>query len=305
VIAVGKRLLYGATVIWLAATLAFIALRVLPGDALLSQLSQAGVEESAIQQQRAAAGLTDPIPVQYGRFWAGLLRGDFGTSLLSGQRVTEMIRQQLPPTLVLAVSALALAVVLGISLGYLGALDAAWGLPELARFLMNAALSTPIYWTGTLAIYVFTVQLDLLPSGGAGGVSQLVLPVLVLGFHTSGAVGRVVQASLRDVRSADYVRGARAKGLTETHIALHHVLRAGLLPVITVVALQAGFLLSGVVITESLFARPGLGKLLLDSTLRQDYPVVQGIVVLSAVVYTLLNTAADVVYALADPRVTV
>jgi peptide/nickel transport system permease protein len=300
-----SRLLHSMFVIWLAATLAFIALRVLPGDALLSQLSQAGVEETVIQQQREAAGLTNTIPVQYVRFLVGLVRGDLGTSLLSGQHVTEMIAQQLMPTVVLALGALALALLLGVSLGYLGALDGASGLPGIARFLMNAAISTPIYWTGTLAIFVFTVQLNLLPSGGAGRLSQLVLPVLVLGFHTSGSIGSVVQASIRDVRGADFVRGARAKGLTETHIALRHVLRAGLLPVMTVVALQAGFLLSGVVVTESLFARPGLGKLLLDSTLRQDYPVVQGIVVLSAIFYTLLNTTADVLYSLADPRVTI
>ena len=155
----------------------------------------------------------------------------------------------------------------------------------------------PLYWTGTLAIYVFAVQLNGLPTNG------IVLPVAVLGLHTAGAVGQVVRADVRAALTLDFVRTARAKGLSETRVIVYHVLRAGLLPVVTVIALQAGFLLGGVVITESLFVRPGLGRVLLNATLRQDYPVVQGIVVLGALVYTLLNAAADVFYRLLDPRI--
>ena len=171
---------------------------------------------------------------------------------------------------------------------------------NIARLILDLSLSMPLYWTGTLAIYIFAVQLNWLPTSGA---NNLTLPAVVLAFHTAGAVGQVVRASVYDTLSLDFVRTARAKGLRESQVILRHVLRAALLPTVTVIALQAGFLLGGVVITESLFVRPGIGRLLLNATLRQDYPVVQGIVILGALVYTLLNASADLAYHLLDPRV--
>ncbi len=288
------RLLLGTlATLWLAATLAFFALRLLPGDAVQTQLQESGASAEIIAQRRAALGLDDPPLAQYGRFLGGLLRGDLGVSLLDGQPVSQIIGQQLAPTVVLAVSALIVAAAAGVTLGTLAALDGFGG----ARLLLDLALSVPLYWTGTLAIYVFAVQLNGLPTNG------IVLPVAVLGLHTAGAVGQVVRADVRAALTLDFVRTARAKGLSETRVIVYHVLRAGLLPVVTVIALQAGFLLGGVVITESLFVRPGLGRVLLNATLRQDYPVVQGIVVLGALVYTLLNAAADVFYRLLDPRI--
>lgn len=298
-----RRLAWGALVMWLAATLAFFALRVLPSDAITVQMLDSGAPPEAVDALRAELGLTAPLPVQYGHFLTGLLRGDLGISLLSGQPVAELIALNLWPTVTLALSALVVAVLVGLTLGLLaGAVKPRWR-AGLARFTIDLALSTPIYWTGTLAIYVFTVQLALLPSGGSGRLSQLVLPSVVLGFHSAGAIARVVAQEVRQQRQSDFVRVARAKGLTERRILLVHVLRASAVPVLTVITLQAGFLLSGVVVTETLFVRQGLGRLLLDSTLRQDYPVVQGVVVLSAVVYTVLNTLTDVAYGLLDPRV--
>jgi peptide/nickel transport system permease protein len=297
-----RRLAWGALVMWLAATLAFFALRVLPSDAITVQMLDSGAPPEAVDALRAELGLTAPLPVQYGHFLTGLLRGELGVSLLSGQPVAELIALNLWPTVTLALSALVVAVLVGLTLGLLaGAVKPRWRV-GLARFIVDLALSTPIYWTGTLAIYVFTVQLALLPSGGSGRLSQLVLPSIVLGFHSAGAIARVVAQEVRQQRQSDFVRVARAKGLTERHILLAHVLRASMVPILTVITLQAGFLLSGVVVTETLFVRQGLGRLLLDSTLRQDYPVVQGVVVLSAMVYTFLNTLTDVAYGLLDPR---
>src|SRR5690606_34229114 len=154
-----------------------------------------------------------------------------------------------------------------------------------------------------IAIFVFTVQLNLLPSAGAGRLSQLILPAGVLGFHTAGAIGQVIEASIRETLKMDFVRTAYAKGLRERAVMVRHVLRASLLPAVTVIAVQAGFLLGGVVITEALFNRPGIGSILLDATLLQNYPVVQGIVVWSAIVYALMNGLADLLYRLLDPRV--
>ncbi len=279
--------------LWLAVTLAFFALRMLPGDAVQVQLQESGASAETIAQRRGALGLDQPVLAQYGRYLVGLLRGDLGVSLLDGQPVAEIIGQQFAPTLALATCALLVAAALGITLGTLAALDRF----ALARLLLDLSLSVPLYWTGTLAIYLFSVRLDWLPATG------LFLPVAVLGFHTAGAVGQVVRADVRETLALDFVRTARAKGLREARVIVRHVLRAALLPVITVIALQAGFLLGGVVITESLFVRPGIGRVLLNATLRQDYPVVQGIVVLGALVYTLLNAAADLCTHLVDPRV--
>ncbi len=284
-------------ILWLAVTLAFFALRVLPGDAIDTQLRDTGASAATINERRAALGLTDPLGEQYFRYLSGLLRGDLGVSLLDGRPVTEIIVEQFAPTAALALSALLIASLGGIGLGTLAALDTS--LSGLARLLLDLSLSLPLYWTGTLAIFVFAVQLNWLPSGG----SNVILPAAVLGFHTAGAVGQVIRVNVGEVMALDFVRTARAKGLSEGQVVLHHILRASLLPAVTVIALQAGFLLGGVVITESLFVRPGIGRVLLNATLRQDYPVVQGIIVLGAVIYTVLNTAADLLYRLIDPRV--
>ena len=280
--------------LWLAATLAFFALRVLPGDAIQAELQSSGASAQTIAERRAALGLDDPLLAQYGRFLLGITRGDLGVSLLDGRPVSEIIGQQIPPTLTLALSALVVASFGGIALGTLAALGS-----PLARLILTLSLTTPLYWTGTLVIYIFAVRLDWLPTSGANNV---ILPAAVLGFHSAGAVGQVVRANVRDMLGQDFVRTARAKGLRESRVIVRHVLRTALLPVVSVIALQAGFLLGGVVITESLFVRPGLGRVLLDATLRQDYPVVQGAVVVGALTYTLVNALADVTSRLLDPR---
>jgi peptide/nickel transport system permease protein len=285
-------------VIWAAATLAFFALSVLPGDAITNQLTQSGADASIIQQRREALGINEPVSIRYLHFLRNAIRGDLGASLLSGEPVTEAILRSVPPTFSLAISALIVAVAAGILWGTMAALYLP-AISFMSRSLINLALSMPIYWTGTLAIYAFTVQLGL----PASQWSQ-VLPVIVLGFHTAGAIGRVTQGSIRDALQADFVRTARAKGLRERRVIGVHVLRAALPPAVSVIALQAGFLLSGTVITETLFVRPGLGRLLLDAVIQQDYPIVLGVVILSAVIYVLTSIAAELVLRVFDPRVT-
>lgn len=289
-------------IVWLAATLAFFMLRVIPGDAIQTQLVESGASAATIAERRAAAGLDQPLFTQYWRFLGGLLRGDLGVSLLDGRQVSAIIGEQLEHTVTLAGSALLIALALGVALGCTAGLDLGWGISTVSQTLISLGLSVPIYWTGTIAIFIFTARLGWLPSGGAGRLSNLIMPALVLGFHTAGTIGQVVQAGVREVRQAEFVRTARAKGLPKRTIVLRHILRASLLPLITVVAVQAGFLLSGVVITEALFSRPGLGSVLLDATLRQNFAVVQGVVVWSALVYALLNGLADVLYHVVDPR---
>jgi peptide/nickel transport system permease protein len=286
-----RQIFSAIVVIWLAVTLAFGALRLLPGDALEAQLLDSGAGDDVIADRRAQLGLDAPMIVQYGQFLGGLLRGDLGYSLLNGEPVSEAIGVRLAPTVVLATSALVIAAGLGIGLGVSAGLG-----NGLAKNIVSLSLSMPIYWTGTLVIYaasMFSLMND---------ASQSILPIGVLGFHAAGAIGRVLQSQVSDILHADYIQTARAKGLHERIVIGRHILRIALLPVVSVIALQAGYLLTGTVITESLFARPGIGRLLVERTLAQDYPVVQGIVVLAAIVYTLVNTLADGVQRLLDPR---
>ncbi len=297
-----RRLLTTLVVIWAAATLAFVALRLVPGDAIDATLAQAGAAESEIAVRRAALGLDAPPLEQYLAYMRGLLRGDLGVSLLDRRPVSSILAQQFPSTAMLALSALGIALVLGLGLGFGGAVSRGWT-GRLSGGAASLALSVPVYWTGTLAIWLFSVLLGWLPATGSGDLEHLILPASVLGFHVAGSIARVTQAGLLEAQSAGFVPVAHAKGLRVRQVWRGHILRVGLLPIIAVVALQAGFLLSGTVIVESLFARRGLGGVLLRAIMQGDLPVVQGVVVLAALIYSVVNAAADVLYAMADPRV--
>lgn len=289
-------------VAWLALTLAFVSLRWLPGDALDATMTRAGWSQDVIDARRAEMGLSDPVWRQYAAYLAGIARGDWGESLISGQPVREIIVHNLGSTAVLAFAALFVAVALGVTLGILDGASSWRAVRYAAEALAALALATPVYWTSTLAIYVATVALDILPAVGGTGPRYVVLPALVLGFHTAGSIAQVTARSVREAGGADFVRTARAKGLGPLDV-LDHMLRVGLLPVIAVIALQLGFLIGGTVITETIFVRRGLGRVLLDAITDRDYPVVQGLVVLAALAISGVNALADVVYALVDPRV--
>lgn len=297
-IAVGRWVLSTFIILWLATTLAFIGLRIIPGNAIEAQLLQSGADETVIQHRREALGLDLPIGIQYGQYLVNVLHGDFGYSLISGQPVSKLIADQLTPTLSLAVPAWFLSSVLGIGLGVLGGIESRPVLRQLAQTVTTLTLSTPIYWSGTLLIFASG---SLLSSSSM--LPNWLLPAILLGLHTSGAVARIVQATMQSTYQADFVRTARAKGLSEKTIIWRHILRVSLIPAVPTIGLQLGFLLGGAVITESLFARPGLGQLLLTSTLQQDYPVVQGLVILSAGVYAFVNGAASTVSQWLDPRI--
>ncbi len=288
--------------LWWVVTLSFFALRVLPGDALTAQLTVNGGSPQFIDAQRAALGLDEPLLVQYLDYLSGLLSGDLGMSLRDGRPITAILSTAIAATLSIAVPALVLTLVLGMAAAIVGTSALPWGLSTAVRFTSNAAVSAPIYLTAMLAVLIFSLGLGWLPPSGYGSGVYLVLPTLVLGFHTSGAVARVLMPGLSAARSAAYLRTARAKGLRPARIVLWHHLRVALIPVVAVTALQSGFLLSGTVIVETVFVRPGLGRTLLDAVLSRDYPVVQGAVLLFAVLYIMLNTLADLLYPLLDPR---
>lgn len=289
--------------LWLAVSLMFVLLRILPGDAITAQLISSGASQGIISTQRAALGLDQPAAIQYATYLSRLLRGDLGESYLTGQPVGEIISFYVGNTLMLALCALLLSIALGLSLGILIVSSRSQITRMLASTTMNLALSLPIYWTGILAIAVFSIGLNVLPASGATDVRNLILPAGVLGFHTAGAIALMTRTQVENVTHADFVRTARGKGLRENTIWRRHILRVGLLPIVSVIALQAGFLLGGTVITEMLFLRPGLGTLLIDSVTRRDYPVVQGITLISASTFILVNGCSEWVNHMLDPRV--
>lgn len=297
------RLLTALLTLWATVTLAFFALHIIPGDAITSQLLAGGASQAEIAARRAALGLDRPVWEQYATYMLGLARGDLGVSLISQQPVSRLIAGQFGATAALATGALALAILLGIALGMLEALYFPRWPGQIAHITNLLALSTPIYWTGTLAIFLFSYWLGILPATGSSSPLHLILPAGVLGFHVAGSIARVTRTSLRATLEADFIRTAFAKGLRTPYIFIIHALREGFPPILSMIALQTGFLLGGTVITEMLFVRQGVGQLLHHAVLDQDYPVVLGVVVLAAIIYSLSSAGADVLHALLDPRV--
>jgi peptide/nickel transport system permease protein len=298
---VGRRLIQTAFVLWLAATLAFVALQLTPGDPAQALLAASGATEQEIAERRAQLGLDDPAPVQYARYLWSLLQADLGQSWLHGRPVDQMILEQLPATAALAVSATLLGTVLGLALGVLAALRRSTWLDTAATAVAVLGFSTPTYWSGLLAILLFSLQLEWFPSAGEGDLRHLLLPSLVLGFALSGSIARLVRARVLEVMEEPFVQAARARGLPPWRVFLVHVLRPALPTALTIVALQFGFLLGGAVITESVFARRGLGKLAVEAIIWRDLPVVRGVIVFGALAYVLVNLAADLAQAWLTP----
>ncbi|HUV91416.1 MAG TPA: ABC transporter permease [Anaerolineae bacterium] len=299
---IGRRLVQAAFVLWLAATLAFVGLQLAPGDPAQALLAASGATPEEIAERRAQLGLDDPFLVQYARYLMDLARGDLGRSWLHGRPVSRMILEQLPATVELAVAAMLVGVALGLGLGILGAVRRSTWLDTAVTAVAAVGLSTPTSWSGILAILLFSLQLGWLPATGEGGLRHLVLPALVLGFALSGSIARLVRARVVEVMGEPFVLAARARGLPSQRVLCVHVLRAALAPALTVVALQLGFLLGGAVVTESVFARRGLGKLAVEAIVWRDLPVVRGVVVCGAIAYVLANLAADLAQAWLDPR---
>ncbi|MDX2160596.1 MAG: ABC transporter permease [bacterium] len=294
------RIVRGMLSVWLAVSVCFFALRVLPGDAISAVLLGSGASAQTLQERRAALGLNQPVLIQYGVFIGGVLRGDLGVSLLNGRPVSTIIAENAPATISLGLGALAVAVGVG---GAVGTAAGSKRFAPPAELLLGLATSIPVYWTGTLAMYLFADRLNWLPSGGAGSFAQLMMPASILGLQAGGAIGAVLAAGLRQTRDADYLRTAHAKGLSGAAVWRRHHLPNAIAPTISMIALQTGFLMGGAVITETLFSRPGLGRTLLNAVIQQDYPVVQGIVVWSAATYALINAGADALNGIIDPRI--
>lgn len=296
-----RRLIGGVVVLWAAATLAFLGGRLVPGDPAAALLAP-GAPPEEVEARRRALGLDRPLSAQYIGFMAGLARGDLGRSWFSGQSVSAALGEALGPTATLALAAMVVAVITGVGLGAIGAIGRGAWVEGVSLLLATLSLSAPVYWTGTLAIALFSVRLGWLPPTGAGGLRHLLLPALVLGLASAGAIARLVYTQLIAALQAPYIITAQAKGLPRHLILLRHALRNALIPTVTVLGLQFGFLLGGAVLTERVFSRPGLGRLVVQAILQHDLPVVQGAVILGAALYTLVNLLTDLSYGWLDPR---
>jgi len=300
---IGQRLVGAIPVLWGVATLVFVIMRLLPGDPAALMLSEAGASAEAIAQLRVELGLDQPLVVQYGRYLLNLLQGDLGTSLFARRPVITVIGEQLPSTIELALAAMLVALVIGLPLGIIAAVKNRTWVDGAATAVAVTGVSMPVFWSGLLLIWLFSLRLGWLPATGQGDISHLILPALVLGLASAGAIARLVRASLLEVLDQDFIRTAQAKGLREWIVLRRHALKNALIPVVTIIGLQFGFLLGGTIVTETIFSRQGIGRLLVSGILWKDFPLVQGIAVLAAVVYTLVNLAVDVAYAFLDPRI--
>jgi peptide/nickel transport system permease protein len=283
-------------------TLVFLLIHLVPGDPVEAMLGESArpADRAAL---RASLGLDRPLWGQYLDYLSGLARFDLGDSFLSRRPVRELLAERVPATLELAAAALALAVAIALPLGVIAARNRGGAIDSAAMGLSLLGVSIPNFWLGPLLILLFSLALGWTPVSGRDGLISLMLPALTLGTGMAAVLARMVRSSVLEVLGEDYVRTARAKGLSEGAVLWRHALRNAWLPVLTLLGLQLGGLLGGAVITETVFAWPGVGSLLVEAIQGRDYPVVQACVLLVSLAYVLVNTLTDLLYTWADPRV--
>ncbi len=297
-----RRLLAAIPTLLAVTLLVFLVMRLIPGDPAVILAGEMADAET-LRAIRHKWGLDQPLPVQYAVFLGNLVRGDLGLSLRTGLPVLTEVLRRYEVTLVLAVMGAALAVAIGLGVGILGATRPYTLWDYLGTVFALLGISTPVFWSGMLLILLFSVRLRWLPSGGAGSLQHFILPALSLGFFTAGVIARQARSSLLEVLNQDYVRTARAKGLPGRLVVLRHALRNALIPVVTIIGIQFGRMLGGAILTETVFTLPGIGSFLVLAISTRDYPVVQGIVLVFAVSFVLINLVVDLSYALFDPRI--
>ncbi len=307
-----QRLAISAVTLFVISVVVFTGVRLIPGDPA-RVLAGAEADEAGLEEIRRKYGLRDPVPVQYLR-WVGLaLRGDLGESIRTREAVTRVVRLKLPITIQLAGYALGVALLIAIPMGVLAAVRRNTLWDYLASGVSLSGVSIPNFWLGIMLILLVSVRLGWLPASGFvpfledpwGNTQRMVMPALVLGAALAAVLMRQTRNSMIEVLSADYVRTARAKGLAPRAVVFRHAIRNGLIPVITILGLQMGMLISGAVVTEQIFVVPGFGRLIVEAVFTRDYPLVQGVVLITASAYVLINLLVDVSYSLLNPRIRV
>ena len=299
-----RRLVLTIPVLLGVATLVFALIHFIPGDPAQAMLGEGATPEE-VNQLRGRLGLNRPLIVQYGSFLMGLTRGDLGVSLRNDQPVTAQILERMPATAELAFASMTVAVLLAIPLGIVAAVWRGTAIDVGAMTLSLVGISVPNFWLGPLLAIIFSVELGWLPVGGRGTLAHLVLPAITLGAALAAILARMTRASLLEELREPYVLAARAKGVSRSRAILYHAFRNSLIPIVTILGLQFGVVLTGAVITETIFAWPGIGRLLIQSISFRDYPLVQGCVLLIAVTYVGVNLLTDLTYSFLDPRIRV
>jgi len=297
-----RRLLLLIPVLWGVATLVFLLLHFIPGDPVDLMLgdSALGTDRETLRDQ---LGLNDPLIVQYLRYFGDLLQGDWGTFLFSKKPVFEEIMERVPATMELMFGAMVVTILVAMPLGLIAAVNKGTWIDQGAMIFSLLGVSLPNFWLGPMLILLFSIHFDLLPVNERGGLEHLILPALTLGTSLASILARITRSSVVETLQAEYIRTARSKGISELRILFRHALRNALIPIVTVIGLQVGVLLSGAIITEAIFDWPGLGNLLISAINSRNYPLVQGCVLFIAGSYVMVNLVIDLLYAYLDPRI--
>jgi len=297
------RLLSVIPVLFGVSVVAFSMLHVVPGDPVKMMLSEFQTSPEQIARLRAQLHLDESLPQQFGRFLWNAVRGDLGYSIRTRRPVHTEILENVPSTIILALAGMGVAVGMGVTLGIVAAVRQRSWFDSGSMLVALLGVSMPGFWLGLLCIFVFSLKLGWLPATGGGDLWHLIMPALTLGMGASAIIARLSRSCMLEVLRQDYITTARAKGLRESLVILRHGLKNALIPVVTIVGLQLGQLLGGTVIIETVFARPGVGRLIVNGILEKDFPLVQGVVLVGATGYVLINLLVDVTYGFLDPRI--
>jgi ABC-type dipeptide/oligopeptide/nickel transport system permease component len=298
---IGRRLALLVPTLFGVLLVTFFLLNVIPGDPVATIVGERA-DSATVARLRAELRVDDPLPIRFAHYAWGVARGDLGRSYVTGRPVMQDLLERFPHTVRLALAAMAIAVTFGIGLGVLAGVRPGGVADRLAMLVAYLGVSFPVYWVGLLLVLVFALTLRWLPPSGAGGLAFLVLPAITLGMRSVAFLARMTRGAMREVMASEFVRTARAKGLAEGAVIRRHAFRNALIPIITVLALDVGNYLTGSLLTETIFAWPGVGRYVLTAIAKRDLPAIQGAVLFLSLVFVLVNLLADLLYAKADPR---
>lgn len=297
-----KRLLWLIPVLIGVSLFIFLIMDLCPGDAALTVLGE-NAPEKLLQDFRAENGLNDPVLIRYGRYMLNLLHGNLGVSYVTGRDVMQTFLQRLPNTLLLAFTGVTLAVAISIPLGVMAALRRGTVLDGTLMVLALLGLSMPLFWLGLILIIIFSLELKWLPSGGSGGVKFLILPAVTLAVSKMAVITRTTRSSMLAVLNEDYIRTARAKGVSKKEATMKHAMRNALIPIITCIGIELGSSLGGSVLCEIVFSWPGVGRLIFDSIGKRDIPMITGALIMTTMLVSVMLLVVDIIYAFVDPRI--
>ena len=296
------RLLLMIPVLFIVSLVVFMMIHLIPGDPVSVIMGESGGSAERMEEIRQELGLNDPLPTQYFNFIKGMISGDI-VSLRTRQPVIDIFRNQFPKTMQLAFTALGLAILIGVPLGMYAATHQQKTGDYLSMVISFVGVSIPNFWLAMILIYVFALRLGWVPATGGEGLKRLILPAFVLAVQQSALIARLVRANMIEVLQDDYIKTARSKGLSERPVIMGHALRNALIPTVTILGLNFGYLLAGAAVVETVFARPGIGRVTVDGILSNDFPLVQGMILLTATTYLFVNLLTDLSYAIIDPRI--